>query len=280
MDISLYQGSVILPSESSKEVTMPDSLAVQIENLSISYKINVEAKKTLKNALMRASRGERIKTKTVEAVKNLSLDVPHGSILGIVGANGAGKSTLMRSIAGILPPTSGRILVNGKISTLLALGVGFNKALSGRDNIILGGLAAGMSRDEIESQTETIAQFADLPNGFIDMPVRTYSSGMYGRVAFSVAVNMTPDILLVDEALSAGDAAFKEKSFNKIRELCQEARTILIVSHALSSLNELCDHAIWMHRGQMLATGKPEEITDKYLKFLNVGELPSSYEDL
>jgi len=229
---------------------------------------------------MRASRGERIRTKTVEAVKNLSLDVPHGSVLGIVGANGAGKSTLMRSIAGILPPTSGRILVNGKISTLLALGVGFNKALSGRDNIILGGLAAGMSRDEIESKTETIAQFADLPNGFIDMPVRTYSSGMYGRVAFSVAVNMTPDILLVDEALSAGDAAFKEKSFNKIRELCQEARTILIVSHALSSLNELCDQAIWMHRGQMLDSGKPEEITDKYLKFLNVGELPSSYEDL
>lgn len=280
MDISLYRGSVILLSTSSKEVKIPDNLAVQIEDLSISYKINIEAKKTFKNALMRASRGERVRTKTVEAVKSLSLDVPHGTVLGIVGANGAGKSTLMRSIAGILPPTSGRIVVNGKISTLLALGVGFNKALSGRDNIILGGLAAGMSRDEIESQTETIAQFADLPNGFIDMPVRTYSSGMYGRVAFSVAVNMTPDILLVDEALSAGDAAFKEKSFNKIRELCQEARTILIVSHALSSLNELCDQAIWMHRGQMLASGKPEEITDKYLKFLNVGELPSSYEDL
>jgi len=280
VDISLYRGSVILLSTSSKEVKIPDNLAVQIEDLSISYKINIEAKKTFKNALMRASRGERVRTKTVEAVKSLSLDVPHGSVLGIVGANGAGKSTLMRSIAGILPPTSGRIVVNGKISTLLALGVGFNKALSGRDNIILGGLAAGMSRDEIESQTETIAQFADLPNGFIDMPVRTYSSGMYGRVAFSVAVNMTPDILLVDEALSAGDAAFKEKSFNKIRELCQEARTILIVSHALSSLNELCDQAIWMHRGQMLASGKPEEITDKYLKFLNVGELPSSYEDL
>lgn len=280
MDISLYRGSVILLSTSSKEVKIPDNLAVQIEDLSISYKINIEAKKTFKNALMRASRGERVRTKTVEAVKSLSLDVPHGSVLGIVGANGAGKSTLMRSIAGILPPTSGRIVVNGKISTLLALGVGFNKALSGRDNIILGGLAAGMSRDEIESQTETIAQFADLPNGFIDMPVRTYSSGMYGRVAFSVAVNMTPDILLVDEALSAGDAAFKEKSFNKIRELCQEARTILIVSHALSSLNELCDQAIWMHRGQMLASGKPEEITENYLKFLNVGELPSSYEDL
>jgi ABC-type polysaccharide/polyol phosphate transport system ATPase subunit len=112
------------------------------------------------------------------------------------------------------------------------------------------------------------------------MPVRTYSSGMYSRVAFSVAVNMTPDILLLDEALSAGDAAFKEKSFNKMRQLCEEARTILIVSHALSSINELCDHAIWLHRGQMLASGKPGEITEKYLKFLNVGELPSSYEDL
>ncbi len=269
-----------MPSVSLNKSMMPDSLAVQIENLSISYKINVESKKTLKNALMRASRGERVRTKTVEAVKNLTLDIPHGSVLGIVGANGAGKSTLMRSIAGILPPTQGRIAVNGKISTLLALGVGFNKALSGRDNIILGGLASGLSRDEIESQTDAIAEFADLPEGFIDMPVRTYSSGMYSRVAFSVAVNMTPDILLLDEALSAGDAAFKEKSFNKMRQLCEEARTILIVSHALSSINELCDHAIWLHRGQMLASGKPGEITEKYLKFLNVGELPSSYEDL
>jgi len=269
-----------LPSTSNQKYVMPDNLAISIEDLSISYKINVESKKTLKNAVMRASRGERVRTRTVEAVKNLTLDIPHGSVVGIVGANGAGKSTLMRSIAGILPPTTGRIAVNGRISTLLALGVGFNQALSGRDNIILGGLAAGMSRSEIENQTDAIAAFADLPEGFIDMPVRTYSNGMYSRVAFSVAVNMTPDILLLDEALSAGDAAFKEKSFNRMRQLCEEARTILIVSHALTSLNELCDHAIWLHKGQMLASGKPDDITEKYLKFLNVGELPSSYEDL
>jgi len=269
-----------LPSASKSIIQMPENLAVQIKDLSISYKINVESKKTLKNALMRASKGERVRTRTVEAVKNLTLDIPHGSVVGIVGANGAGKSTLMRSIAGILPPTTGRIAVNGRISTLLALGVGFNQALSGRDNIILGGLAAGMSRSEIENQTDAIAAFADLPEGFIDMPVRTYSAGMYSRVAFSVAVNMTPDILLLDEALSAGDAAFKEKSFNRMRQLCEEARTILIVSHALTSLNELCDHAIWLHKGQMLASGKPDDITEKYLKFLNVGELPSSYEDL
>ena len=176
---------------------MPEELAIRIEELSITYKINVDTKRTLKNAVMRASKGEKVRTRMVEAVKNMTLDVPHGSVLGIVGANGAGKSTLMRSIAGILPPTSGRIIVNGKISTLLALGVGFNPALSGRDNIILGGLASGMSREEIENKTEEIADFAALPDGFIDMPVRTYSSGMYGRVAFSVAVNMTPDILLL-----------------------------------------------------------------------------------
>ncbi len=280
MGTSLFQGSATLRSESKLAPTLPSNLAIRIEDLSIRYKINIESKKTLKNALMRASKGQRVRTRTVEAVNHLSLDIPHGSVVGIVGANGAGKSTLMRSIAGILPPTEGRITVDGKISTLLALGVGFNPALSGRDNIILGGLAAGMSRAEIESKTDEIAQFADLPEGFIDMPVRTYSSGMYGRVAFSVAVNMTPDILLLDEALSAGDAAFKEKSFNRMRELCAQARTILIVSHALASINELCDVAIWLHKGKLVAQGKPEEITTQYLKFLDVGTLPSSYEDL
>lgn len=259
---------------------MPEELAIRIEDLSIKYKINVDTKRTLKNAVMRASKGERVRTRVVEAVKHLTLDVAHGSVLGIVGANGAGKSTLMRSIAGILPPTEGRIIVNGKISTLLALGVGFNPALSGRDNIILGGLASGMTKDEIEAKTEEISDFAALPDGFIDMPVRTYSSGMYGRVAFSVAINMTPDILLLDEALSAGDASFKEKSFNRMRQLCKEARTIVIVSHALATVNELCDSAIWMHKGNLLAQGKPEDIVDQYLKFLDVGALPSNFEDM
>jgi ABC-type polysaccharide/polyol phosphate transport system ATPase subunit len=258
---------------------MPENLAVRIEDLSITYKINIDTKKTLKNAVMRASKGEKVRMRTVEAVKHLNLDIPHGSVLGIVGANGAGKSTLMRAIAGILPPSEGRITVNGKISTLLALGVGFNPALSGRDNIILGGLASGLTKDEIASKTDEIAAFADLPDGFIDMPVRTYSSGMYGRVAFAVAVAMTPDILLLDEALSAGDAAFKEKSFLRMRELVKEARTIVIVSHALQTVKDLCTHAIWMHKGQVLASGEAGAITDKYLDFLQVGTLPSNLED-
>ena len=259
---------------------MPEDLAVRIENLSISYKVNLESKRTLKNAIMRASLRQEVRTRTVEAVKNLTLDVPHGSVLGIVGSNGAGKSTLMRCIAGILSPSEGRVIVNGKISTLLALGVGFNPALSGRDNIILGGLASGLTKEEIESKTEEITEFAALPEGFIDLPVRTYSSGMYGRLSFSVAVNMTPDILLLDEALSAGDAAFKAKSFERMRTLCAEARTILIVSHALATVTDLCDTAIWMHKGNMLSAGKPEEIVDEYLKFLKVGTLPSNFEDM
>jgi ABC-type polysaccharide/polyol phosphate transport system ATPase subunit len=259
---------------------MNSDLAIKIENLSVRYTINIDNKITMKNALMRASRGERVKTKVVEAVNDLSLEVKHGTVLGIVGANGAGKSTLMRTIAGILPPTKGRVSINGKVSTLLALGVGFNQSLSGRDNIILGGLAAGMTLPQISEKTEEIAKFADLPEGFLDVPVRTYSAGMYSRVAFSVAVNISPDILLLDEALSTGDATFKEKSFNRLRELCNQARTILIVSHALSSLNELCDSVLWLHQGRIREIGKPEQVTDNYLKFLNVGKTSTALEDL
>ena len=259
---------------------MMNEVILEVKNLSKTFRLRGTSADSVKVLLQNFLSNRKFVSENFQALKNISFHVRQGQAIGIIGKNGAGKSTLMRSIAGILPPTEGRITVNGKISTLLALGVGFNPALSGRDNIILGGLASGMSKEEIESKTDDIAAFADLPDGFIDMPVRTYSSGMYGRVAFSVAVNMTPDILLLDEALSAGDAAFKEKSFTRMRELCAQARTIVIVSHALATINELCDTAIWMHKGKMLAKGKPEAITGKYLKFLDVGTLPSNYEDM
>ena len=146
--------------------------------------------------------------------------------------------------------------MHGQVSTLLALGVGFNKDLTGRENVMLGGLAAGLPREQLEEKYDEIVEFAELEE-FMDMPMRTYSSGMYGRLGFSVAVNMEPDILLIDEALSVGDARFRRKSFDKMRELCQQARTIVLVSHALGSIEELCDVAVWMHKGELRCGATP-----------------------
>src|SRR5439155_13778425 len=217
---------------------------------------------TLKTTMLRLGRRERVVCE-IEALKQVSFEVQDGTVLGVVGANGAGKSTLMRTVAGILPPTTGRVEVLGRVSTLLALGVGFNKRLSGRENVVLGGLAAGLSREQLEAKYEDIVEFAELEE-FMDLPMRTYSSGMYGRLAFSVAVNMDPDILLIDEALSVGDARFRRKSFEKMRELCGQARTIVLVSHALASIRELCDQALWMHKGELSMWGEPDPVVDAY----------------
>ncbi len=268
-----------MPSESDQLI--PDELAIRLEQVWIRYRTSYEANPTLRGAFMRLGRreGRKRQVKVVEAVRDVTMDVPHGTVLGILGANGAGKSTLMRAMAGILPPTEGRIIVNGRVSTLLALGVGFNPMLSGRENVILGGLAAGLSVDQVEAKFDEIAAFADIGD-FIDLPMRTYSSGMYGRLGFSVSVNMDPDILLIDEALSTGDAAFKEKANAKMRELVSEARTIVIVSHALALMQELCDSAAWLHKGELIQTGVPGEVVEAYMKFLKVGESAITLEDV
>jgi len=249
-----------------------------VQDVSVTYKTTFERRPTLRSKVTRMGRGEKV-IREIEAVKNVSFEVPHGTVLGIVGANGAGKSTLVRTIAGILPPTHGRIDVFGRVSTLLALGVGFNKNLSGRDNVRLGGLAAGLERERLAEKYEEIVKFAELGD-FMDMPMRTYSSGMYGRLAFSVAVNMDPDILLIDEALSVGDARFRRKSANKMRELCSQAHTIVLVSHALGSIRELCDQALWMDHGVLRMWDEPEAVVDAYTEFLEVGQDAVTLEDV
>ncbi|MET0768349.1 MAG: ABC transporter ATP-binding protein, partial [Solirubrobacteraceae bacterium] len=226
-------------------------------------------------------RGERI-IREIEALRNVSFEVPHGKVMGVVGANGAGKSTLMRAVAGILPPTSGRIEVQGRVSTLLSLGVGFNRKLTGRENVVLGGLAAGLTRAQLREKYDEIVAFAELED-FMDMPMRTYSSGMYGRLAFAVAVTMEPDILIIDEALSVGDARFRRKSFNRMRKLCAQDRTILLVTHALGSVEKLCDEAIWMDKGQMRMWDEPHAVVEAYTDFLGVRdeeEDPVTMEDV
>ncbi len=242
------------------------------------YRTSIDRRPTLQETVKRLGRGQR-SVREVQAVTSVSFDVARGTVIGVIGANGAGKSTLVRSVAGILPPTAGRIEVRGSVSTLLALGVGFNARLTGRENVLLGGLAAGLSREVLKDRYQQIADFAELGD-FMDMPMSTYSSGMYSRLGFSVAVNMQPDILLIDEALSTGDARFKRKSFAKMTELVAQARTIVLVSHALGSIKELCDQALWMHQGRLLLHGGAEEVVAAYTRFLDVGETPTSFEDV
>ena len=255
--------------------------SIRVDDVSVTYRTSLDRRPTFKGTLRRLGRRERV-YREIEAVKNVSFEIPHGTVLGVVGANGAGKSTLMRTVAGILPPTSGRVEVHGRVSTLLSLGVGFNRKLTGRQNVVLGGLAAGLTRAELAEKYDEIVDFAELDD-FMDMPMRTYSSGMYGRLAFAVAVTMHPDILIIDEALSVGDARFRRKSFNKMRELCGEDRTILLVSHALGSIEKLCDEAIWMDKGRMRMWDEPHAVVEAYTEFLGVRdgeEDPVTMEDV
>ena len=252
--------------------------AVKVNDLSITYRTTFERKPTLKQALVRFGRGQRA-VREIEAIKNVSFDVRNGTAMGIIGSNGAGKSTLMRAMAGILPPTTGSIEVWGRASTLLALGVGFNHNLSGRENIILGGLAAGLSRREVEERAVEVAEWTELGD-FIDMPMRTYSSGMSARVGFSVAVHMKPDILMIDEALSTGDAHFREKATAKMAELRESARAMFLVSHGLGSIKEMCNEAIWLDHGQLMLRGAPDQVVKAYMKHVKVKKSESTTEDM
>ena len=270
--------SSLSASPETREPTVTIPLAVKVDDLSITYRTTFERKPTLKQALTRFGRGQRA-VREVEAIKHVSFEVRTGTALGIIGSNGAGKSTLMRALAGILPPTSGSIEVWGKASTLLALGVGFNRDLSGRENIILGGLASGLSRREVEERADDVAEWTELGD-FIDLPMRTYSSGMSARVGFSVAVHMKPDILMIDEALSTGDAKFREKANAKMAELRESARAMFLVSHGLGNIKEMCTDVLWLNQGQLMMRGDPEEVVEAYMDFIKVKQSAATDEDI
>jgi ABC-type polysaccharide/polyol phosphate transport system ATPase subunit len=266
---------VNLPSVSNTPL-VTNEVAVSVRNLGLTYTTAIDRRPTLK-ARLKSLGGKQ--TRTIRALDDVNLDIEYGQVLGVIGTNGAGKSSLMRVIAGILPPSQGRVEVYGSVSTLLALGVGFNPAMSGRDNVLLGGLAAGMSRDEIEQHFDEIADFSELGEA-IDSPMRSYSSGMYARLAFSVAATVRPDILIVDEALSTGDAKFKEKSLNRIKELRSEDRALILVSHAMRTLRETCNDIAWLHKGKLVQRGEPNTVIDAYQEFLHLGKSAVVDEDL
>ena len=263
---------------SASNLHATNEIAVSVRGLGLTYKTSIDQRPTLKARAKSLGRGSK-HVRIVQALDDVNLDVEYGQVLGVIGTNGAGKSSMMRVIAGIIPPTKGRIEVFGSVSTLLALGVGFNPSMSGRDNVFLGGLAAGMSREEIENHFQEIAEFSELGEA-IDAPMRTYSSGMFSRLAFSVAVTVRPDILIVDEALSTGDAKFKEKSLNRMKELRSDDRALILVSHAMATLREVCNDVVWMHKGKLVQRGKPNETISAYQEFLQVGKSAALDEDV
>ncbi|CAN2211595.1 TagH ABC-type polysaccharide/polyol phosphate transport system, ATPase component [Candidatus Nanopelagicaceae bacterium] len=253
-------------------------IAVSVRDLGLTYTTSIEKKPTLKARFKSLGRGKR-HTRIVPALTDVNIDVHYGAVLGIIGSNGAGKSTLMRVISGIIPPSQGRVEVYGSVSTLLALGVGFNPSMTGRDNVYLGGLAAGMSREEIDNHFDAIADFSELGEA-IDAPMRTYSSGMFARLAFSVAAVVEPDILIIDEALSTGDAKFKEKSLNRIKELRSADRALILVSHALATIEDICNEVIWLNKGKLMMRGNPTDVITAYREFVNARKSASSDEDV
>ena len=208
------------------------------------------------------------KLEVYEALRGISFEVKKGEIMGIVGKNGSGKSTLLRAIAGIFSADSGSIELESDSVSLLSIGVGFQKKLSGRENIILSGMLLGFSEQEVRDKMDEIIEFANLGK-FIDMPVKTYSSGMYSKLAFSITAVLETDILLIDEVLSVGDAKFKKKSYKKMQELIMdENRTVVIVSHSTETLEKLCTSLLWLHEGEIKMQGDTKTVLDAYNEFM------------
>ena len=239
-------------------------ITITVKDLHISYR-------GLKKTSIRASWTKlNNKIEVFEALKGVSFEVEEGKILGIIGKNGSGKSTMLRAIAGIFSPDKGTINLHGNTVSLLSIGVGFNKKLTGRENIYLSGMLLGFTEELIKEKEKDIIEFADIGT-FIDKPVKTYSSGMYSKLAFAITSILETDIMLIDEVLSVGDARFKEKSYNKMKELISDDhRTVIIVSHSLGTIKELCDEVLWLNDGEVVEIGPPEEIIPKYEKFMNV----------
>ncbi len=236
--------------------------AISVRQLGKAYRLYAHPRDMLFEALSGKARHQDF-----QALDDVSFEVGHGSVVGLMGRNGAGKSTLLRIIAGTLDATSGEVRTAGRIAAILELGTGFHPDYTGRENIYLGGLCLGLSRKEVQSRIDEVIAFSELQD-HIDRPFRTYSSGMQARLTFSVATCVDPDILIIDEALSVGDARFQLKSFDRIREFKRRGKSILLVSHSINHITSLCDHAILLDRGKLLMQGEPNVVGNAYHELL------------
>jgi len=237
---------------------------IEAKNIGIMFKLRHERRRTLKKSVMNIFK-KKLSTQNFWALKDVSFKVNEGESLGIIGKNGSGKTTLLRVIGGIFKPDEGSINVRGKVSTLLSVGAGFQPELSGLENIYLNGTILGLKKKEIDAIADSIIAFSEL-NNFIDVPVKTYSSGMHARLGFSIAVNIERDIMLIDEILGVGDRHFREKCERKMSQFRERAKTIILVSHNTEAIKSFCNRAILLDKGIMIAEGQPEDVVEQYLK--------------
>jgi ABC-type polysaccharide/polyol phosphate transport system ATPase subunit len=238
-------------------------VAVDIRSLGIRYDLRLTKRSTIKGSLAGMLRRDRTGPTHFWALRHLDLQIRHGEAVGLIGPNGAGKSTLLLALAGILQPSEGTVAVDGRVSTLLTLGAGFDSELTGRDNITLAGAFLGIEAAEMDRLKPGIIEFAEI-GAFIDAPVKTYSMGMKARLGFSIATAVTPDILLLDEVLGTGDQTFRTRSQARIRELINRARVVILVTHDLSYVTEFCSRAILLEKGKIMADGEPGAIVSLY----------------
>ncbi len=243
---------------------MQEENAIEVKNLHIRYKCLRNT--SIRNSLFKLKKN---KAEIFEAVKGISFDVKKGEIVGLIGKNGSGKSTTLRAIAGIFSPDEGTIESYTESVALLSIGVGFQTRLTGRENIFLSGMLLGFPKEKIQEKMDDIIQFAELGQ-FIDMPVKTYSSGMFSKLAFSITAILEPEIMLVDEVLSVGDAKFRKKSGAKMQQLIKDAnRTVILVSHNSDTIKRFCDRVIWLHEGEIKMIGKTAEVMPAYEEFMS-----------
>jgi len=248
--------------------------AIEVTNASKVYRRYSRRRQfsTLKSALLSRSLVRNLRPdETFAAVSDVTFTVPRGRTLGVIGRNGSGKSTLLKLVAGITKPTTGNVRVNGRISALIELGAGFHPEISGRENVFINGIMLGLSKREITRRFDEIVEFAEMRD-FIDAPVKTYSSGMYMRLGFAVAIHVDPDVLLVDEVLAVGDEGFTHKCLDKFAEFKRRGKTILLVTHSLGLVERFCDEALWMDGGRLKGIGDPKRVVGAYITDVEVGE--------
>lgn len=242
--------------------------AVVVDHVSKKFRLYKEKNDSLKTALMR---GRRSVHEDFWALDDVSFEVPEGSTFGLVGRNGSGKSTLLKCLAKILYPNSGSITSRGKVASLLEVGSGFHPELSGRENVYLNGSILGMSRKDVARKFDEIVEFSGVRK-FIDQPVKNYSSGMYVRLGFSVAINVDPDVLVVDEILAVGDSAFQAKCKEKFAEFRRAGKTVILVTHSMANIRDMCDHAAWLDNGSLVQVGDAQSVIKAYTADIDKGD--------